>query len=309
MTKSKRRGTILDRLERRFKKYEINNFSRVIIGICLIGTFISLVIPDFYFAYLSLNFAEILRGQVWRIFTFILYPPVALSGPTDILWVALELYVYYIIGNAIENTIGAFRFNCYYYLGVFFVVVGNLIMYLLFGNKIYGLLMAMANAADVAYINRSMLFLFALLYPNVQFLLFFIIPVKAKWIAYIDAVFIGVAFVSDMYKGISVLNQGYGLSYAVIYFSVAISILLTVLNFFIFFIEMKKKARVPYRQRKASREYKKKVEVANSQNTRHKCCICGRTEDDDPNLQFRYCSKCSGNKEYCSDHLFTHQHN
>ena len=42
---------------------------------------------------------------------------------------------------------------------------------------------------------------------------------------------------------------------------------------------------------------------------RHKCAICGRTENDDPNLSFRYCSKCTGNKEYCQDHLFTHTHN
>ena len=42
--------------------------------------------------------------------------------------------------------------------------------------------------------------------------------------------------------------------------------------------------------------------------TKHKCAVCGRTEKDDPNLEFRFCSKCNGNYEYCQDHLYTHIH-
>ena len=41
---------------------------------------------------------------------------------------------------------------------------------------------------------------------------------------------------------------------------------------------------------------------------RHKCAVCGRTELDAPDLEFRYCSKCAGDHEYCSEHLYTHTH-
>ena len=66
-------------------------------------------------------------------------------------------------------------------------------------------------------------------------------------------------------------------------------------------------------QAKRKRQYRQQVNRARQNQTyqngaRHKCAVCGRTELDDPNLTFRYCSKCSGNKEYCQDHLFTHKH-
>ena len=65
------------------------------------------------------------------------------------------------------------------------------------------------------------------------------------------------------------------------------------------------------REIKRKQKFKSDMKTAQAEKirlTHHKCAVCGRTEKDDPNLEFRYCSKCEGNLEYCMDHLYTHKH-
>jgi hypothetical protein len=202
------------------------------------------------------------------------------------------------IGNALENAWGAFRFNLYFLSGILFNILAALIVYLSVGMNIN---------PGIDYINQSMFFAFAALYPNTQFLIYFIIPVKVKYLAYIYAAIIGY----DLFIRLSSGNLRDILS--------AISILVSMANFFIFFLstrnyrkispqEFQRKARYRSQMRNAVNRDNVTQFRGKSTITRHKCAVCGRTELDDDQLEFRFCSKCDGNYEYCMDHLFTHEH-
>lgn len=156
------------------------------------------------------------------------------------------------------------------------------------------------------YINTSIFLAFAATYPDQELLLYFIIPVKIKWLGLVYIVFMGIDVVrtfatEGIISGILVLAM----------------IIFSLMNFLIYFFFVRKKmgiGGVTFKQRKRKVQYKQKVSQAQAHNTykngaRHKCAICGRTDLDNPDLSFRFCSKCSGNKEYCEDHLFTHEHN
>ena len=120
----------------------------------------------------------------------------------------------------------------------------------------------------------------------------FVIPIKMKWIGIAYGVFLGYELVVNILAGA---------------YPTVVMIVMSLLNFIIFFFTSRKKVRITRKQMKQRVVYRAKVNRANA-NTRHKCAICGRTEADGENLEFRYCSKCEGNYEYCQDHLFTHTH-
>ena len=124
-------------------------------------------------ALLSFDTSAILQGQVWRIITFIFVP----TGSSNIFFFVLTLYFYYFIGSALEREWGSNKFTVFYFFGV----ILNIILGFFVGT------------ASMYYVNMSMFFAFATLYPNLQFLLFFIIPVKAKWLAWIDAAYFLIA--------------------------------------------------------------------------------------------------------------------
>ncbi|ROR29460.1 membrane associated rhomboid family serine protease [Mobilisporobacter senegalensis] len=274
----------LNKLERKFGRYAIHNFIYYIIVINVGGAILTTINPSFYNTYLSLDIGKIFEGQVWRLLTFIIQPSI-LSGGSSILFFALEMYLYYIIGNALENAWGAFRFNLYYISGLLFNILAAVILYLF---------IPIPYPNGLTYIYQSMFFAFAVLYPNMQFLIFFIIPVKVKWLAYLYGAFIGYEVISSFTMGI------YGVANA-------ISILVALANFLIFFLYTRNYKKISPREMKRKATFKKEVKRASSI-TRHKCAVCGKTELDDENLEFRFCSKCDGNYEYCMEHLFTHEH-
>ena len=280
----------MNKLNRKFGKYAIHNLMFYIICLYGAGFLINMINPYFYYQYLSLDINKVLHGQIWRIITFIIQP----TSNTNILFLAIELYLYYMIGNALENAWGAFRFNMYYLSGILFNVLAVIIIYIFTGYSV---------DLGLTYINRSMFFAFAALYPNIEFLLFFVIPIKVKYLALIYGAYI----LYDIYYEIS---RGY-------YF-VGIAIAVALGNFLIYFLSTRNYRRISPGEIKRRTSFKQQVKSARGSNivefrgrktiTRHKCAICGRTELDDENLEFRFCSKCDGNYEYCSDHLYTHQH-
>lgn len=282
---------IINKLNRKFGKYAIHNLMFYIVILYALGYFIYQVNPIFYDLYLSLDMSKVLQGQIWRLFTFIIYRP----SNTNLLFLAFELYLYYMIGSSLENAWGAFRFNLYYVSGVLFNIVAVFIIFLVTGTSpILGL----------TYINRSLFLAFALLYPNIQILIMYIIPVKVKYLGILYGIYI-------LFDVINSLTSGN-------YYN-AIAIIIALGNFLIYFLSTRNYRNLSPSefQRKAS--YKRKVRNASNTGnvvefrgkkaiTRHKCAVCGRTELDDENLEFRFCSKCDGDYEYCMDHLFTHEH-
>lgn len=280
----------LNKLERRFGRYALRNLMRYVVASYIIGLVIGTINP-YAFSLLNLNFNMIARGQIWRLITFII-PQVSIY---DILFVFIRAGVFYMIGNALERAWGAFRLNLYFFSGVLFNILAALIVFLATGINIY---------TSMEYIYSSMFFAFAVLYPNTQFLFYFIIPLKAKYLALID----GGIYIYIIITAIIRHN----------YLNI-ITIVVSLANFLIFFLATRNYMRISPREferraryRRARNEGLKSGNVTHMDGrkviTRHKCAICGRTELDDDMLEFRFCSKCDGNYEYCMEHLFTHEH-
>ena len=280
----------LSKLERKFGRYAIPNLMNYIILLYGGGFILQLVNPSFYYQYLSLNAAAILHGQVWRIVTFIIQPP-----STSVIFVIFALYLYYMIGMQLERAWGAFRFNLYFFSGVLFHVIAALVAYLLTGVSL---------PLDTWYLNMSLFFAFAALYPDVQFLLFFVIPVKVKWLALLDGVYFLYAFIQAFLPAYG------GGPYGIIYRANALGAAVSILNFVIFFLGSRNMKPYTPKQMKRKKEFKQKMRPVNhyANGAKHRCAVCVRTDIDHPELEFRYCSKCNGNYEYCQDHLFTHTH-
>ena len=275
----------LNKLERKFGKYAIHNLMYYIIILYGIGVVVNLFLPDFYTQFLSLKASAILRGQVWRIATFLIQPP---SG--SIIFVFFALYLYYMIGTNLERQWGAFRFNLYFFTGVIAHVIVAILLYLITGYDF---------TFNTSYLNLSLFFAFAAVYPDIQFLLFFIIPVKVKYLAWLNGALFAYEILSGIAAAVSYRNP--------LYLITPISAVLSILNFLLFFFATRNFARMSPKEMRRKRAYKQQVHRAKNV-TKHKCAICGRTEEDGDELEFRFCSKCHGNYEYCQDHLFTHTH-
>ena len=284
----------LSKLERKFGRYAIPNLMTYIVILYGVGFVLDMINPTFFSAYLSLDAQAILHGQIWRIVTFIIQPP---SG--NLIWLLLALYLYYFIGKQLEMAWGAFRFNLYLFAGIIFHALAAILAYLVTGVSLH---------LGTTYLNMSLFLVFAALYPDVQFLLYFFIPVKAKWLAWLDVIFF-------LYGILQAFLPAYGGGvYGAYYQANALAAAVSLLNFVIFFFGSRTGKAYSPKQMRRKREFQKNVQRASRpvnsypNGAKHRCAVCGRTELDDPNLEFRYCSKCNGNYEYCQDHLFTHTH-
>ncbi len=284
----------IDKLERRFGKYAIRNLMNYIIILYAVGFVIYLVAPQLYPQFLSLDAEAILHGQIWRIFTFIIQPP------TDsYFFILFSLYLYYMIGRTLEYSWGTFKFNLFFFSGMFLHVLVCLGIYLVTRlNLSYG----------TFYLNLSMFFVYLTLFPDAQFLLFFIIPIKARTLAIIEGIYYGITILAGFFVpfGSSLWTSLYRAGIFA-FPENSVAALVSLLNFFIFFYATRRSKFSP-RDVKRRKEYQKKIKVAAAKSSHHQCAVCGRTEADGEDLEFRFCSKCVGNYEYCQDHLFTHEH-
>lgn len=288
------------KLERKFGKYAIPNLMMYVIALYAVGAVFSIVAPGFL-SYLELDFGAVLHGQIWRLVTFIISPP-----DTSLLFLLIVLYMYYMIGSSLEQRWGTFAFNFYFVMGIVFHIVAAAVVYFLFHTSF---------SAGTYFLNMSLFFAFVTEFPDTQFLLFFIIPIKGKWLGYINAIYFAVTIVGGL-VGIFIPSVAYRLAVWGIYAApdYAMAALVSMLNYFVFYYIYRQAYRPTAAQRKMQKQFRaqtvelKKKAQANAGMPRHRCAVCGRTELDDPNLEFRYCSKCEGSYEYCQDHLYTHQH-
>ena len=282
--------------------------------ICLgsgVVTFVSMINGG-YFLYDLLCFdkAAILQGQVWRLFSWLLTEQLG-GGLLSILF----LYFFYRLGNAVERSIGTFKFNLFYLVGVVMmdvfamvfcptdnVIIGNMLVppeafTAFYGNMAY-------------YLHLSMVLSFATMYPDSQFMIFFILPVKAWVIALVDLVMIG----------ISVLNM----CYPILFFPHCLFPLIGLLNYFLFFgpdmgnlLPLTWRVKLQRRKNKSAAPHSSGPRVVQftppqrqeaKPNYTHRCTVCGRTDVSNPELEFRYCSRCSGYHCYCQEHISNHTH-
>ncbi len=295
-----------------------------VIACYIIGYVIYYVQPSFL-NWLTLEPYMIFHyAQVWRLVSWVLMPP----SSSNIIFVLIMLILYYQLGTALERTWGAFRFNCYIFGGMIFSVVSALVTYgvylLVYGSNA---MVFFGGSYSTTYINMSIFLAFAVAFPDQKIMLYFFIPIKMKWMGLVYAALMVYEFVTAG----SLPGR--------------IAIAASLANFLIYFLATRNFRRFSPSQVRRRREFRRSAGGtpgrASAQRTArnasqrtarnasrgaggggganrtysrqgngpiHKCAICGRTELDDPNLTFRYCSKCNGDYEYCQDHLFTHEH-
>ena len=231
--------------------------------------------------------SRILRGEVWRLISWIILPS---SGS---IWLLISLYFYYFIGSTLENVWGAGRFTVFYILGVLLHIVLGFAVYFISGITLL---------LHPYYLNMSMFFAFAVLFPEQRVLLFFILPIKVKWLAVADAVIIFLPAIREAVSGD---------------WLVLLMPIVSVISFLVFcgedlaaMLHRSRAGRVSnvISFKKAAKSAGNEVGHTPSGNYRHKCSVCGRTDTDHPELEFRYCSLCQGYHCFCSDHINSHVH-
>lgn len=271
----------LSKMERKWGRYAIRNLTWVLIGGFVIGYLLMLLAPGVLNLLALDPYMIIHHLQIWRIVTWLIIPPSSFS-----IWTIVMLFFYFNIGTTLERMWGAFRYNVFVFLGIVLTIVSSFILYFVYG----GISFLGLGSFSTYYICLSLFLGYAMTFPNAQVLLMFIIPIKMKYISILYLVMAGFDFV----RGSWVTRT---------------SILCSLAAVVIFFIMGRTRVKFDPEQMRRHREFKKAVSPGAAKKTFvHKCAVCGRTELDHPELEFRYCSKCKGNYEYCQDHLFTHEH-
>lgn len=257
----------LNKLDRKFHRYAIHNLMLYVVFANAIAFTLNLLTGGTFLSKLMLIPQYVFQGEIWRLVTFVMIPPT-----TSPIFLVFALYFYYMIGQTLEHEWGSFKFNFYYFFGILVMIVSSLV----FGT-----------ISSVDTLNLTLFLAFATLYPNYEIRIYFILPIKVKYLALISLVFLGISFFLGG-------------------FATKVSIIAGLANYLLFFgrdLFMGRKQRVSSISRKM--QYKTEVK---SNSHKHQCSVCGRTEKDDPNLEFRFCSKCEGYHEYCSEHLTQHEH-
>lgn len=281
----------MTKLERKFGKFAIPNLTVTLIGGFILGYLIQ-IFNSGALELIALDPAKVMQGQVYRLITWVVIPPSGIS-----IWIVLMLFFYFSIGKTLENAMGDFRYTVYIVSGIIFTDIGIMLTYIVMkalGQAeilevfyMYGL-----YGASTYYLCMTMFLAYAFMFPEHQVLLYFIIPIKVKWMGYLDIAYLIVEIVR------------YGLAH---YYTGMVTVIMSVLNFIIFYLVSRNSRHLTHAHKKRRRKYRQEVRQTQIL-TRHKCAICGQTEEDNPNLEFRYCSRCKGNYEYCQNHLFTHEH-
>lgn len=272
--------TYVERFCARHPRFGIPNLMKYIAIGNVVFWLLGLVNPTLL-SYMTFSVYDILHGQVWRLVSFLLYPPS--SG-----WLALiACYFYYWIGSSLEQTWGTGQFTIYFFSGALLSALYAFVLYFLFHWNVQ---------ITGTYIYLAMFFAFAVFYPDMQVLLFFIIPVKIKWLAWVDAAL----FV------LSVITTRFPLNLLPV---------VATLNFLIFcggeLLRRFRRSPAAARSRSAVNFRRESARIRREQASqlyKHKCAVCGRTDTDYPDLQFRYCSRCAGYHCFCEDHINNHIH-
>ncbi len=267
----------VERFCRRHPRFGIPNLMRYIAIGSAAYWLLNLVNP-LLVSYFSFSAAHVLHGELWRLLTFFFIPP-------DLSWLGLiAVYFYYWIGSTLEQHWGTGQFTIYFFSGAILTMLYGILMYLIFGLDMY---------LTPTYVYLAMFFAFAVFFPDLQVLLFFILPIKIKYLAYLDAAFFVYGIISSPFP--------YNLLPVV-----------ATLNFLLFCggelwrsVRGRRTTKSAVNFRRESRRIRQEQA---QQLYHHKCAVCGRTDTDYPELEFRYCSRCAGYHCFCQDHINNHIH-
>jgi hypothetical protein len=258
---------LLARLERRYGKFAIENLTMFVVGGMAMAYVAWSLRPAFEgLLLLDLSLVGPPHWQVWRLVSYLFIPP-----SHSLLWVALDLYFVWLIGSNLEHEWGAFKFNAYYVIGI------------------AGTTLAAALTSGVAgntFLNISLFLAFATLFPDFQILLFFILPVKVKWLAWVAvayALYLGVIGDSGTRAAIAAATANYQLFFGPHLW------------------RMFKSRNLQVRQ--AAR----RTSIAPTPVTGTRvCAICGAKEQDGADIRVCSCAKCGGPRTLCLTHARNH---
>ncbi|HVZ66467.1 MAG TPA: hypothetical protein VG936_18025 [Lacunisphaera sp.] len=265
--------SLFSRLERALGRFAIPDLSLylvlgqvMVLGFALLG--------HFNVERIALLPVAVLAGEVWRPITFIFVPPALSISMTSAIFLAFAWYLFYLMGNALEQYWGVFHYNAFLVVGWALTVAASFV--------------TPATYASNAYIAGTVFLAFAYLNPDFVMYIFFILPVRIKWLALIAWI-------------------GYGYAFLVGAWSDRLMILASIGNFLLFFA-----ADIVTSIRSGKRRMAWQAHSFSSQNhereARHTCRICGKTDVSHPQMDFRYCSKCAGDECYCAEHIHNHEH-
>lgn len=284
----------IDRLERKTRFLSKPPLMMILVIAYAAGFVISRLRLD-WIGWLTFSPLGIARGQIWRLFSFVMMP-----NTNQFFMVLITCFIYFSIARSLERIIGRWRVNFFLILGIVMLILFGFLYYLLFRDSNY---QGYVGALNPYYLYAMLFVLFAMIYPDARFLLMFIIPIRGKWMVFITLGFYAIDVAAAFMNG----DFGYGW---ILVFMVAAAILTLVIFLLLSGYRVKRRAS----SRRSSNVVdmnaysKSKQQGGQAPAYRHKCAVCGRTDRTNPELDFRYCSKCIGNYEYCQDHLYTHVH-
>ncbi len=275
--------SLLSRLERRFGWLAIPNLTAVLIA-GQVALFAANLLPGgIAIDRVMLNPQRVVDGEWWRLITFLFAPP-----PTRSLLVVFYFMLMYLFGTTLENHWGAFRFTMYMLIGYLANVTAAFIAWGL-GRAQIGIFdaagVASTGQATNQFLYASMFLAFARLYPDFIINLFYILPIRIKWLALIAWLYFAVK-----------LATGDGMA--------RLLVVATVLNYLLFFGGEHWRELRRGRRRRTFQAAAKQAAAA----PKHACLICGRSTNDEPKTLFRYCTKCEGQCCYCPEHIRNHEH-
>lgn len=265
--------SLLSRLERSLGRYAIPDLSLylilgqvMVLGFALLG--------QFDVGRIMLLPSAVAAGQVWRLGTFLFVPPITTLTMTSAIFLAFGWYLFYLMGSALEQHWGVFRYNAFLFLGWLLTVAVAFV--------------TPGFYATNGYLAATVFLAFAYLNPDFVMYIFFFLPVKIKWLALLQCI-------------------GYGYVLVVGSWSDRLMVLAATGNFLVFFASDLVRSISSGSRRRAGPARRFGAEN-DEREPRHRCHVCGKTDLAHPQLDFRYCSKCAGDQCYCAEHIFAHGH-
>ncbi len=256
---------MLERLDRIVRPIAVPNLTLFIIGGQLL-MFLASLNDNTLIARAMLVWDLVLVGEVWRLFTFFFVP-----FTQDPIFLLFAYMIFYMMGNALEAYWGVVRYNVFLWLGTVLTIAAAGIVH--------------DQAVSATFLQGTVFLAFATINPDFELRLFFVLPVKVKWLAMIQV-------------------AGYLLAMLGGAWSVTLMILASIGNYLTFFGPgLLGRVRNTARRAKWERQ-----QLNNDAAPRHTCTTCGVDSNIAPRMDFRYCSQCEGEHAYCMAHLKDHQH-
>jgi len=257
---------LIDRLDRKLGRYAVTNSTVYLIAAQTLF-FVLIMMGKLDRSKIWFSADRLLQGEWWRLATFPFDPP--LQNP---LFAFFAWYLFYLMGSALEELWGAFRYNLFLLLGYCFMVAAAFV--------------TPAYPVSNAFIGGSVFLAFAFLFPDFQLMLFFVLPVRVKWLALLTWL-------------------GYGYLFLLGGWSTRMMVLASVGNFLLFFA---RDIRLTIKHGKRKLLKRTTGTVLRNDKPFHYCTVCGITDKTHPNMDFRYCPDCEGQYCYCTEHIFNHKH-